>query len=107
MSNTTEIGLIALHSEFVGKSQMRVRTRLVGKSSTLLVDVTELGPTTSKKRALTAATDAARLAGSSGKAVLVSDHQSVRPANRLDPETGHVIAAKPTAVRSTTFMFKV
>lgn len=107
MSNATEIGLIGLHSEFSDKgSQLRVKSRLVGNSKTMMVDVTELGQTTSKKRALSAAVAAARLAGSTGKAVLISEHQLVRPANRLHPDSGALIVEK-VSVRETTFAFGI
>lgn len=106
MSNTTEIGLIALHSEWVGPNNFRVRTRRILKSSVILVDVTEYGRHTSKRRAEKVAREAALLAGTEGSAAVISDYEVVRKPKRLTPE-GHVVEAVATKVRSMTFAFGV
>lgn len=93
---------IALHSEFVGKSQLRVRTRKHG-NTVIMVDVFEYGPTTSKKRAASAARDAARIVNRSGGSVIF-EYETEKPVKRLDPETGNVIETR-TRVRSTTFLY--
>lgn len=103
MSNITDTNLIALSTKFVGRSGFRVKTRSVGE--TILVDVFEYGKSTSKDRAVKMAREAARLAGSQAAPVLLSDYESPKTVNRLDPNSGHLITSKQK-VRASTYMFK-
>lgn len=107
MSGKSDLaGLIGLHSEFVGKSEMRVKTRRVGNSAVVMVDVTELGPSTSKRRAEKAARDAARLAGIASTGHAIFDYETSRSANRLDPR-GYAIPTAPIRVRNMSFAFGI
>jgi hypothetical protein len=84
MGNTT---LIGLHSEWVGRSQMRCRLRrLNGTHPKLLIDVTELSPDieTHKTEALNVARKLAILNGAaSTDAIELFDFQSDHKAVRL------------------------
>lgn len=97
--------VIGLHSEWIGKSHLRVRTRRVGKSATIMVDVTEFGERTSKRRAASVAGSTAKSAGMAGTGVVIFDHETPRVLKRLDAN-GNVIESK-TRVRTTTFAFGV
>ncbi|QDH84913.1 hypothetical protein SEA_Phreeze_49 [Mycobacterium phage Phreeze] len=105
--NTNE--LVSLTSEWVGDSYLRVRTRRVGRSGTLMVDVAEYAARPSKKRALDIARKAARqssatpLRGATGSVIF--EHETVKATNKLDPE-GNVTPIR-TRVRNTTFAFGI
>lgn len=100
-----ETGLVSMHSEWVGKSYVRTVARRVGKSATLMVDVTEYADRPSKQRAATVAKQAARSAGTSGAASVIFEHESVKATNRLDDD-GNLVPLR-TRMRTTTFAFGV
>lgn len=93
--------IIDLRSQWVGDSLIRTVTRQFGKRNKILIDVMEYAPRhTSKKRALSAAREAARRVGCvSVDCTSVSDNEIVRQAKRLNGEQA------TTKIRSTTFAF--
>lgn len=104
-----DFGVIDETGEWEGNSFVTTRTRTVGKSRTIMVDVTEHGPRTSKKRADAAARRAARQASATplrkATGTLIFDQESVRSSKKMD-ENGH-ISETTTKVRSSTFSFTV
>lgn len=104
-----ETGLVSMHSEWVGKSYVRTVARRVGKSATLMVDVTEYADRPSKKRASAAARHAAREASATPVKApagsVIFEHESVRQTNRLD-EDGNLVPLR-TRMRTTTFAFRI
>ena len=98
-----ECHLIALHSEWIGTSYMRVRTRSVGKKNKIVVDVWEMvtdGHRTSKARARKVAREAAlkARADTTDYCVLL-DFETDRKASRF---TGEQVLVK---IRQTSFAF--
>lgn len=95
--------VISLYSEWIGGSEMRVKVRYFSKKNSILVDVTELSTKfTSKKRALKAATNAARKVGVPNiDCIHVSDFEFVRNSCKLDDN----FTPTRTLVRQTTFAF--
>ena|ERR1700759_121934 len=95
--------LVALHSEWIGDSYMRVRTRRVAKLDKLIVDVWEMtqeGHRTSKARARKVAREAAQKAGSpSIDYCVLLDFETDRKASRF---TGELVIVK---IRQTSFAF--
>lgn len=100
-----DTGLVSMHSEWVGKSYLRVKARRVGKSATLMVDVAEYADRPSKQRAATVAKQAARSAGTSGAASVISEFETVRNGNRLDQD-GNLTPTR-VRIRNTVFAFGV
>ena len=111
-----ETGLVSMYSEWVGKSYVRTVARRVGKSATLMVDVTEYADRPSKKRASVAARrasaavklselDAGRSASRPSAGTVIFEHESVKQTNRLD-EDGNLVPLR-TRMRTTTFAFGI
>ena len=102
MSNDKTPTLIGLHSEWVGASEMRTKTREFGNTK-IVVDVIELTHgRTSKVRATKAAQAAARLAGveSVSSFVLLSDQEIARKSSKLDGSSSLV------HIRQMCFVFE-
>ena len=104
-----ETGLVSMHSEWVGKSYVRTVARRVGKSATLMVDVTEYADRPSKKRASAAARHAAREASATPVKApagsVIFEHESVKATNRPDND-GNLVPLR-TRMRTTTFAFGI
>lgn len=103
VDKSKENGLVGLHSEWVGKSYFRIRSRRV--ASTLLVDVMEYAERPSKKRAATAARMAASQQTGSIKSTgsVIFELEQTKKSSRLD-ENGNSVSQR-TRIRTTTFAF--
>jgi hypothetical protein len=97
-----ESNILDMHSEWVGESLIRTVTRHFGKKNKIMVDVMEFSPkATSKKRALHAATNAARRVGCvSVDCCNVGDTEIVRQYRDI-----HTDKLTRTRIRSMTFAF--
>jgi hypothetical protein len=95
--------LLSLRSEWIGESQMRIRTRWVGKKKKIVVDVWELTTDrhrTSMARARKVAREAAiRARADTTEYCLLLDQEIHRKATRF---TGEKVLVK---VRQTSFAF--
>ena len=96
-----DCNIIGLHSEWIGGSELRVRTRHFGKKNRIMIDVQELSPKeTSRQRATKVARDAARRVGASADYIVIAEYETLRLSQRLDSDKVY-----RTKVRNTTFAF--
>jgi hypothetical protein len=96
-----ECNIIGLHSEWIGGSELRVRTRSFGSKNRIMIDVLELSPKeTSKARATKVARAAAKLVGASADYIIVAEYETCKFSQRLDSDKVY-----RTKVRHTTFAF--
>lgn len=96
-----DANILDLRSEWIGSSELRIRTRHFGKKNRIMIDVTELSPKyTSRQRATKVARDAARRVGASADYIIVAEYETFRLSQRLDSEQ-----VFRTRVRNTTFAF--
>lgn len=97
-----DCNILDMRSEWVGENLIRTVTRHFGKKNRVMVDVTEIAPHhTSKRRALIAATNAARRVGcTSVDCIHVSDMEIVRSSVKINTEE-----PVRTKIRTMTFAF--
>lgn len=98
----SQSNIIDMQSQWTGTSLIRTVTRHVGNRNKIMVDVMEISEkSTSKLRALKAATDAARRVGCvSVDCCNVRDQEIVRESRNV-----HTDRLTKTRVRSMTFAF--